>query len=180
MNFTGLIFGQDGEKDLIKICDQVNELSAEGCAFRARLFALGVVVIEPSRVLVKSFGDIFKVVALKTQELFSKLSRNESFGTRALILTEFLIKAPSVVVFALCALIRVASVLIYHLGQTIFCPSEMRTFEDENQIYPERDRINPKKTMSFIDRELKPGLDRIWKKDLKAYKMFLMLLSCLK
>lgn len=177
MNFTGLIFGQDGGKDLIKICDQVNELSAEGCAFRARLFALGVVVIEPSRVLVKSFGDIFKVVALKTQELFSKLSRNESFGTRALILTEFVIKAPSVVVFALCVPIRVASVLIYHLGQTIFCPSAMRTFEDEYQIYAERDRKNPKETRPTIARD---ALDHMWKKVPKAYKMFLMVLSSLK
>lgn len=174
MNFRGLIFGQDGGKDLIEICDQVNKLSAEGYGLRARLNALGVVVIEPSRVLVESFGDIFKVVAAKTQELFSQLSRNESFGTRAILLTKFLIKAPSVVVFALCALIRVASVLIYHLGQTIFCPSGMRTFEDKYQIYAERDRKNPKETKPTIARVV---IEHMWKKDPKTTKMIIRIFS---
>lgn len=169
MNYTGLITSQDGGRDLIDICDHVKDLSARGCGFRARLFALSVVVIEPSRVLVRSIGDIFKFVAMKTQNLYLCLILNQSFFERAVILTNFVIKAPFVVVAAFCALFKVVSVLIYHLGQTVFCPSEMRTYEDEYQIYAERDKNNKPK-------EIKPTvLDMMFQKDpertLKALKL---------
>ncbi|NDE63462.1 MAG: hypothetical protein EB053_03825 [Chlamydiae bacterium] len=171
MNYVGLITSQEGGRDLIQICDHVKELSAKGCGFRARLFALSVVVIEPSRVLVHSIGDIFKFVATKTQDLYLRLKLNQSFFERAVILTDFVIKSPIVVVAVFCALYRVVSVLIYHLGQTIFCPSEMRTFEDEYQIYAERDKKNKPK-------EIKPTvLEKMLQKDPERTLKTLKLLS---
>lgn len=168
MNYVGLITSQEGGRDLIQICDHVKELSAIGCGFRARLFALRVVVIEPSRVLVHSIGDIFKFVATKTQNFYLRLKLNQSFFERAVILTDFVIKSPIVVVAVFCALCRVVSVLIYHLGQTIFCPSEMRTFEDEYQIYAQREKNKPK--------EMKPTvLEKMFQEDpqrtLRTFKL---------
>jgi hypothetical protein len=130
MILFNVLFRPVGGIELIGICNNVNQLSTEGRPLSARLLALSVVVLEPTRSLVGSARDIIKYIPKIGVNFVKNLGLDKSLKGRAVSVASLVSDAAYGVIAAGCALFTAATILAYQLGMALLRPSKMRSWFD--------------------------------------------------
>jgi hypothetical protein len=150
MILINVLFRSVGGTELIGICNSVNQLSTDGRPLSARLLALSVVVLEPTRFLVESAKDIIKYIAKIGVNFVRNLGLDKSLKGRAVSVASLVFNAAYGVIAAGCALFTAATILAYQLGMALLRPSKMRSWFDKKHIPDNRQPSDQNKKISEL------------------------------